>query len=833
MKYFLLFPFLFLYHIVLAQVPPTSGTTGGMLYNMGVPISDKTRPFTNRTAGYYQKDGKYGFINLQGIKQEAIYSKIDFSSPGFIIQKDKMYGIADKKGQVVGNIEYDSVGTAYGAGYVVKKKDRYGIISNDGNKVLSIKYNKILSSNSTVSFVQSGNGQIQMILHDQEKAFPSRIEYAALYANLVIIKVNGKFGVVKKQLLVPLNYDTIFVSNAQVYSNNTLAKQAVKNYTLIDKSNNSRFVKVLTLQNGNKYGLADSDGTLIYPVDNDVVYNKENLNYYTVKKGNLYGIYFINGKKKTEIEFGNVYADGFGYIMAARNQKSGVFDLLGNQIVAFDYDPESIMQYHMGFRVAKNKKRGIVGKKGEILVPVKYDDVDPLYETGLNDLVKVKSDGKFGIVNLEGKTIIPVGFELIDGENGLLRVLTADKLIGLYDKTGKLVIPADYERISNSNMKNSNIIVLEKKDKTYNFLNKKTMKVVLTENVSGYGYIPDQNGLLDPSDSYSTPLSFVKSKTGKIGLLNEITGLLDVPMTYDEITQCFDTGKHVYFKVKNGKKHGLIDEKNEPVIPLEYEAINIDMISLDEYSVIVAKGRKFGTVNLENKIQIPLQYDDLQRISYNGLYKAKAGAGYQVINSKNEIISKGPFDEVANFENTGVSGSLQALTFNKGKMRVLDEKGRFITSEVAMQSHRGYKTFNELKSALIKALDSKDESLLKDFAANVAPSEHLLFYLKQNMLTKRQLQYTDINMIREKYFNDLLKFKLNRWNQNSEFGYKRTSLTGIEDYAVYNNQGFVTNIRQIDPSFGDDRVMEKLLRNAIKINGYWISTYFMQRNFGQ
>jgi hypothetical protein len=829
MKYLLILPLFFLYHIALAQVPPRSEASGDIRGDIDVPITAEAMTPANRVTSYYQKDGKYGFIDPQGVRQAAIYNKIDFTSNGFIIQKGELYGIADKKGQVIGNIDYDSVGTAYKTAYIVKKKGKYGTIMNDGNKILSIKYDKILSANSFVSFVRSAKGQIQMIFNEQEKAFPSQIEYAALYANLVIIKANGKFGVVKNQLVVSLNYDSIYVSSAQINTIITQAKQPVKKYSLIDKSNSFRAVTLLTLQNGNKYGLADSDGALIYPVDNDAVYNQENYRYYTVKKGNLYGIYFVNGKKKTGIEFEKVYADGVGYVMATKNRKAGVFDLQGNQIVAFDYDPEFIMQYRIGFRVTKNKKRGIVGKKGEILVPAKYDDVDPFYETGLGEFVKVKSDGKFGIVNLEGKTIIPVEFGWIGEEKGLLKVLTADKRVGLYDKTGKVVIPADYRWITDSDTENSNIIVLKKQDNTYNFLNKKTLQVVLTENVSNYGHIPNQDGLLNPFSSSGKPLSFVKGKNGKIGLLNEITGLLDVPMTYDDIMQHFDMGKHVYFSVRKGKKHGLIDEKNKAVIPLEYDAISIDLMSADAYSVIVAKGRKFGTINLENKMQIPFQYDDLQRISQNGLYKAKVGAGYRVISSKNKIINKGPFDEVANFEGTDGSG-YQALTFYKGRMRVIDEKGRFITTEVAMQPHRGYKTFDELKWALVEALDSKNESLLKDFAANIAPSEHLLFYLKENVFTKQALQYTNVNAVREKYYNDLFKFKLSRWNQNSDFAYNRALLTEVQDYTLY-QQGFVTNARRTDPAFGDTRFMEKVLRNAIKINGYWISTYFMQRYF--
>lgn len=127
-------------------------------------------------------------------------------------------------------------------------------------------------------------------------------------------------------------------------------------------------------------------------------------------------------------------------------------------------------------------------------------------------------------------------------------------------------------------------------------------------------------------------------------------------------------------------------------------------------------------------------------------------------------------------------------------------------------------------------VDSQDETLLKDFAAKIAPSEHILFYLKENILSNESLQYTNVNSIRGTYFNNLLKFKLSYWNQNSGHAYNRASLTRVTDYTLY-KKDYVTNQRSTDHAFGDTRFMEKVLRNSFKINGYWISSFFMLRNF--
>ncbi len=149
-----------------------------------------------------------------------------------------------------------------------------------------------------------------------------------------------------------------------------------------------------------------------------------------------------------------------------------------------------------------------------------------------------------------------------------------------------------------------------------------------------------------------------------------------------------------------------------------------------------------------------------------------------------------------------------------------------------MQPHKGYTTFDELKFDLVKALDSKDDVLLKEFVTKITPSEHILYYLKQNIFDKSTL-YPNPAFIQEKYLTDLKKFKYQEWHQNKRYGYNgynHKSLTDINDYTIYDN-GMVTNKRTEDWAYGDTRFMEKLLRNAIKINGYWISTYFMKRGF--
>ncbi|MBK7651586.1 MAG: WG repeat-containing protein [Flammeovirgaceae bacterium] len=428
-------------------------------------------------------------------------------------------------------------------------------------------------------------------------------------------------------------------------------------------------------------------------------------------------------------------------------------------------------------------------------------------------------------------------------------VISPERKVGLYDKNGNNILPVKYKWISETHAPNSSILVLKEDDNSFNFLDKSN-KIILPENVTELGYVIDEEKLKSPVGL--TGLLYVKTRNGKFGLLDETTGIIKVPMIYDEIIQCTtldDTNS--IFSVRKGRKYGLINENNDELIPVKYDTINLTFAISTEYlnennetvnksndfQVVVAKGKKYGTVNLKDEVVIPFQYSYLQRISYSGLYKAKTGKKYQIIDKDGEPITKNTFDEVANFERVDNDYSedyiLQGLTFSNGKMRVINNKGTFITNEEPMQPHSGYETFDDLKLALIEALDSKDQNLLKTFVNKIAPSEHILYYLKENLFDKSTL-YVNIDYIKEKYLKDLLKFKYSEWNPDTSYGYKgynRASLQ-VVDYTRYSERdGMVTNTRTSDHAYGDTRFMEKLLRDAIKINGYWISTYFMKRGF--
>lgn len=832
MKHFSIICTLLIFSTSLAQVPVPREEM-----RMEISPAERVPDRNPDQAGYYQQDGKYGFVFPDNTRKEAVYDKISSGRNGFIVEQNGLFGIADKKGELIGKLEYDSI-RVLNQNYLVKKKNKYGLLQNDGKSLLSVKYDKILGGNSTATLVQNKKGSVQLVFNKSEKKLPGKVEYANFYHNTTIIKSGGKFGLVTDKVVVPFEYDSI----AQSLTKNKNPQQKFSQFDFRHLNSTNAF-EMLVEKNG-KLGLVSSEGELIYPPENDEIIREKVMGYILAKKNDLFSIYFTSSKQKTDFEFSQVRTDGYGFVMATKNNKQGAFDLKGKEIVPFEYDNTGIYQLSgLGLRVTKDRKKGIINKEGKIIIPPIYDDINTFYEGGFRELLKVKSGEKTGIINLKNEIVIPIEFDWVGVENDYLKVATPgeDMKFGLYDKEGKVIIPAEYQWITNSDTERSKITILKKEEGSYNFLDQNN-QLILPENISEFGYVHDEDLLLNPFSSNGNYLMFVKDKNGKYGLLNEITEKLSVPMVYDQIIQYFTFDESTYYSVKKNGKFGLINEKNEVIIPIQYDDISLDFVyhknNDNEHEIVVAKGKKYGTVNLKNQIRIPFQYDELQRISYAELYKAKTGGKYRIIGANHQFINKDTFDEVANFEPKYENPyddqpTFQALTFNNGRMRVIDENGNYHTEAIEMNPHRGFRSFDELKTELIRALDNENDELLKDFAAKTAPSEHLLYYLKENVFDESSLNYYHpqmLSQIKEKYYNTLLKFKHQAWNQESGWGYNRSSLTDVTDYTLYKS-GIVTNGRNTDHAFGDTKYLEKILRNAIKINGYWISTYFMMRGF--
>lgn len=184
----------------------------------------------------------------------------------------------------------------------------------------------------------------------------------------------------------------------------------------------------------------------------------------------LYGMIDSNGN----IIFDNVlpdaleFSDSLAYI--DNDERKGYIDLQGNFRITLD-------DKYVGYRFSEglaaisdaDLKLGFINKKGEIVIPLKYDEGGEFSE----GLCKVYSEGGFGYINKNGDLVIAHRFDearnfceerafvgMLDDNNELIW--------GFIDKDGRMIETFIYKAVNDF----SEGLASVKKDKLWGFIDK-------------------------------------------------------------------------------------------------------------------------------------------------------------------------------------------------------------------------------------------------------------------------------------------------------------------------------------------------------------------------
>ncbi len=126
----------------------------------------------------------------------------------------------------------------------------------------------------------------------------------------------------------------------------------------------------------------------------------------------------------------------------------------------------------------------------------------------------------------------------------------------------------------------------------------------------------------------------------KSGILSEKNEKI-IPFEYDSLKLL---NNNLILADKNDK-YGVIDKNNNIVIPLEYEEIELK----GDY-IYVTRDNLQGIYDLNGKEIIPVEYDGgLLEFSENGLISAVKNYKYGVLNKDNEIVIDFKYDLIWKF----------------------------------------------------------------------------------------------------------------------------------------------------------------------------------------
>lgn len=795
-------------HPVAAQLPAVNEITAD-----AVPQPETGR---KKTPVVFSKDGLYGLKKNETVLLPPVYQEI-VAVTGTVLQlkQHNKYGVSDINGSIFIPVEYDSIKNNFvgNRAIVVYKNGKAGVLNTKGEEILPLQYNAILYSNAASRYSLVKKEGEEVLLFGKE---PIRLNYQSLifYNNLAVIKQDNQYALLKNDgLATAAVYDSIYVAQQKSYLSPT-GSPLLADYRIT--------ATTLFIMQKNKYGLLHSDGTVIAGPEYDNIQYDHYRKVYHIKKDTLTGLYLEATKKKTAVEYEQVYSDGMKFITVKKNGRYGIINYQLDQILPCAFEKIDLMGATGSLRVTQNSKAGLFTETGKPIIPVLYDSiVDFSLAQKLRGLYKVLLNNRYGIVNNEGKTIVPAVFTNVFEKNNFLVVTNGNKY-GLYNRDGKQVCDTTYQGFEQSATPYSRIF-FSYKDGLKGII--KDDGTVLYEPVfTSTGYITSTDGLLNPFTAYQGMYLYVKNNRNKMGVFDEKTATMVVPLLYDDIYQKYETATAAYFAVKKDNKYGVISSKDSMVIPFDYDAIDMSRANADAYSgpqLLVKKNNRYGAVSFAHTILIPLAYSHLEKLSDDNFYKAKKDSHYVLLDGNNNIVNKGPFDDIGLFE-----GNI-ALSFYNGSMKLINKSGALISEAIPMQPHAGYTTFEALKQALINALNSTDDKDLEIFASKAAPSPHLLFLIKRNVLTGQDLGLVSPEGVRKKYFDDLLLFKKTKWLTGR---YNKSKLTAVDDYS-FSDDGLITTKRLEAADFGDPAFLEKFLKDAVRVNGYWISVYCMTPHF--
>lgn len=139
-----------------------------------------------------------------------------------------------------------------------------------------------------------------------------------------------------------------------------------------------------------------------------------------------------------------IFHEGLG-VVKDKNNKWGVVDLTGREVVPCQYDDISESFYHDGtLGVVKDGHGLLIDGYGRDLGLVKDPAVQEV--TPLNGGVAMfKKDGKWGVLNAKGDVVLPPTYDAQKGgfRNGCALV-SRGKLMGFIDATGREIVPCTF-----------------------------------------------------------------------------------------------------------------------------------------------------------------------------------------------------------------------------------------------------------------------------------------------------------------------------------------------------------------------------------------------------
>lgn len=368
----------------------------------------------------------------------------------------------------------------------------------------------------------------------------------------------------------------------------------LENQTETQSKNNVKPKTLHVVHENGLWGYADQDDKIVIPIQFQEVREFDIRQHAVVKKDGFYGLINILGETIIPFMYENVYNIEIynidsSYIIVTKNKKRGVVNRNNEIIIPIEYDYISIEGIDsLYFRVKQNNKYGLFNHEGKLELPVIYDSIHQLFEC---DLFRLELDNKYGLTNCKGLETGLIYEYIGEGFEELIRV-QQNKKWGFINHDFEWVIAPIYERAWDFIDEYS----LVKNRGEWYFL------VVMDE--------LDMDYLIDQEIEHSLKIQIYDRE------YNSQKYLVQIPMQVGlKDTNLFDN----YFPYKIILSGGVMyvnqetyrhknDYRETCIVPIDID--DVEIIPEKKYAE-VRKDGKYGAINFNGVFIIPCVYDKI------------------------------------------------------------------------------------------------------------------------------------------------------------------------------------------------------------------------------
>lgn len=278
---------------------------------------------------------------------------------------------------------------------------------------------------------------------------------------------------------------------------------------------------------------------------------------------------------------------------------------------------------------------------------ISYTDFNVIHKVRHLIIASDKKSEKWGVVNKELENILPFEFDSIAVVHKRIWV-RKNSLEGYFDFEGKELMPIKYTDLS-----------------TQIFIQLYLVSGKM-DGETGFFELKKQNWIPVEFDSIiRTYRKYIRlEKDGKEGLISYPDFKNILPFEYDQLSPSKIRADEIAF-VKNGEKQGIVNMRNEIIIPLEYEKMEFPF-DFEGHALVEKNGKK-GILSLENKILLPLEYDFIKRLGSKYIVGQSGKFGVQgyhrqiILPFKYEEVNLDMFKYEAILRRKGLKGKVIAI----------------------------------------------------------------------------------------------------------------------------------------------------------------------------